>query len=89
MRARDEIRENAEAEFSSLRFAQSDLSYIPSTGADREVKKEGRRFLDVGLIRKVLVLRREGIGEREVERRLGLQEGVVGMLGRDVFGVAE
>ncbi|KAI9715438.1 MAG: hypothetical protein M1812_005914 [Candelaria pacifica] len=43
---------------------------------------EGRQFLDVVTIRQMLMLRDEkGIGEGEIERRLGLKKGVVGRLG--------
>jgi hypothetical protein len=44
--------------------------------------KGGRRFLDVITIRQVLTMRDElGIEEGEIERRLGLNRGVVKMLG--------
>lgn len=50
---------------------------------------EGRRFLDVSVIRQVLVLRERGVSEAEIERLLGLGQGVVGVLGRrGVVGVA-
>lgn len=43
----------------------------------------GRRFLDVGLVRRALALRDQGgLEDREIEKRLGLEEGVVGVLGR-------
>lgn len=50
---------------------------------------EGRRFLDVGLLRRVLVLRDErGMEAREIERVMGLREGVVERLGgRGVVGL--
>lgn len=50
--------------------------------------RQGRRFLDVVTIRQVLMLRDEkGVEGREIERRLGLGEGVVGRLGpRGVVG---
>jgi hypothetical protein len=44
--------------------------------------REGRQFLDVVTIRQILVLRDEkGLGEGEIEERLGLRKGVVGRLG--------
>ncbi|PBP27407.1 hypothetical protein BUE80_DR001674 [Diplocarpon rosae] len=44
---------------------------------------EGRRFLDVYTLRQVLVLRDEqGLEARQIERSLGLGEGVVAQLGR-------
>ncbi|MCJ1258981.1 hypothetical protein MMC24_006815 [Lignoscripta atroalba] len=43
---------------------------------------EGRRFLDVVLIRQALMLRDEqGMREEEIERRLGLKKGVIRRLG--------
>lgn len=50
---------------------------------------EGRQFLDVVTIRKVLELRDEKrIDADEIERRLELKRGVVGRLGRSgVVGV--
>ena len=44
---------------------------------------EGRRFLDVMVVRQMLMLRDEkGMGEDEIERTLGLKKGLVGRLGR-------
>ncbi|KAI9682114.1 MAG: hypothetical protein M1817_000168 [Caeruleum heppii] len=44
---------------------------------------EGRRFLDVVLIRQILMLRdHKGVEAGEIERRLGLKRGVVGRLGQ-------
>ncbi len=43
---------------------------------------EGRSFLDVSTIRQLLVLRDEkGMGGEEIEKRLGLAQGVVARLG--------
>ena len=43
----------------------------------------GREFLDVMLIRQALALRDDGgLEEKEIERRLGLKEGIVRKLGR-------
>jgi hypothetical protein len=52
---------------------------------------EGRSFLDVVTLRQVLVLRDEkGLENGEIERRLGLKNGVVGRLGRGgVVGVSD
>ena len=41
---------------------------------------EGRRFLRSGEIRDVLALREAGVGEEEIERRMGLKKGVVRVL---------
>lgn len=51
----------------------------------------GRQFLDVITIRQILVLRDErGVSDAEIERSLGLREGVVGWLGRrGVVGASE
>ena len=65
--ARYRLAEEAELEFSNIGRKGS----------------EGRQFLDVVTIRQILVLRDEkGLGEGEIERRLGLRKGVVGRLGR-------
>ena len=43
----------------------------------------GRQFLDVITIRQILVLRDEmGVSARDIERQLGLRDGVVARLGR-------
>ncbi|KAE9367185.1 hypothetical protein N431DRAFT_487576 [Stipitochalara longipes BDJ] len=50
---------------------------------------EGRQFLDVVTIRKLLEMREAGVEGGEIERRLELRKGVVGRLGmRGVVGVA-
>ena len=42
---------------------------------------EGRRFLDVGIIRQILTLRdKEGMDAGQIEKNLGLHKGVVRML---------
>lgn len=42
----------------------------------------GRRFLDVIIIRQILMMRDErGLEEADIEKRLGLAPGVVGKLG--------
>ena len=49
---------------------------------------EGKSFVDVAMVRKILVLRDEqGMPAEEIERALGLKKGVVGRLGRK--GVVE
>lgn len=66
-----------------------------SDEADREIMEAGRqghpgrRFLDVGTVRQVLVLRdARGLRDAEIEKRLGLRSGIVGRLGsKGVFGV--
>lgn len=47
----------------------------------------GRKFLDVGVVRQVLMMRERGLAEQEIERTLGLRGGVVKELG--MRGVAE
>ena len=42
---------------------------------------EGRRFLRSGEIRDILALREVGVGDEEIERRMGLKRGVVKVLG--------
>lgn len=42
---------------------------------------EGREFMDVGTIRKVLLLRQQGVDEGDIERRFGLKRGSVRRLG--------
>lgn len=64
--ARERLAEEAEQEFANL----------GRRGAP------GRQFLDVVELRKVLVLRdQRGMPVGEIERQLGLREGVVGRLG--------
>jgi len=41
---------------------------------------EGRRFLRSGEIRDALALREAGVGEEEIERKMGLKKGVVRVL---------
>lgn len=49
---------------------------------------EGRTFLDVAMIRRVLAMRDErGMGAEEIEKSLGLKKGIVKELGR--VGVVE
>lgn len=56
--------------------AEEEFSNVGRRGAP------GRRFLDVTVVRQVLVLRdQRGKGEGEIERMLGLERGVVGRLG--------
>jgi hypothetical protein len=43
---------------------------------------EGRGFLDVVTLRQVLVLRKKGMREGDIEEALGLRTGVVAALGR-------
>lgn len=52
---------------------------------------EGRQFLDVYTIRQILMLRdKSGVGGEEIERRLGLKEGVVERLGaRGLFEITQ
>lgn len=49
----------------------------------------GRQFLDVYTVRQVLQMRDKGVSNEEIEGKLGLKAGTVGVLGRkDVVGVA-
>lgn len=69
------------------RLAAEAEAEFASTG--KKGAEQGRRFLDVGTIRKVLELREKGVEGSEIERRLGLRGGVVGALGgRGIVGVA-
>ncbi|EON62576.1 hypothetical protein W97_01800 [Coniosporium apollinis CBS 100218] len=66
--ARDRLAQEAEREFDEV--------------ARRGRGAQGRQFLDVGLLRHVLMLRDEkGLSGEEIERRLGLRKGIVGRLG--------
>ncbi|KAI9743629.1 MAG: hypothetical protein M1818_002945 [Claussenomyces sp. TS43310] len=69
------------------RAADDEFDAVARVGAAHR----GRRFLDVVLVRQVLMMRDElRLDPAEIERRLGLAEGVVKMLGtRGVFGAAE
>jgi hypothetical protein len=73
--ARYRLAEEAEREFTSI----------------GKMGGEGRQFLDVVTLRKVLELRDEkGVDGGEIERRLELRKGVVRRLGRrGVVGVAQ
>ena len=66
--ARDRLAQEAEREFDEV--------------ARRGRGAQGRQFLDVGLLRHVLMLRDEkGLSGEEIERRLGLRKGIVARLG--------
>lgn len=65
---RSQLAQEAEAEFARVRYGGED--------------KRGRKFLDVVKIREILVMRDERkVSEGEIERRLGLQRGLVERLG--------
>lgn len=55
--------------------------------ADKEFENVGRRtfqgrqFLDVTMISQVLVAKKNGVADQEIEKRMGLRSGVVGRLG--------
>lgn len=67
LEARRRLEEQAESELENMgRATRSD---------------GGRELLDVGTIRRVLLLRRQGVGEREIEERFGLKPGTVRRLG--------
>ncbi len=78
--ARERLAGEAEREFARVRGYTDDVDGGRGAG--------GRRFLDVFTLRKVLVMRDEkGMGAGEIERAIGLAEGVVGRLGeRGVVG---
>lgn len=44
----------------------------------------GKRFADAGTVRQALLLRQKGEGEEEVERKLGLRKGRLGVLGKKI-----
>ncbi|QDS68884.1 hypothetical protein FKW77_007656 [Venturia effusa] len=50
-------------------------------------KFQGRQFLDVTMISQVLLARRNGASDQEIEKRMGLKPGIVARLGRN--GVVE
>jgi hypothetical protein len=50
-------------------------------------KFQGRQFLDVTIISQVLMARKNGVSDEEIEKRMGLRSGVVGRLGKK--GVVE
>jgi len=78
--ARERLAGEAEREFARVRGYTDDVDGGGGAG--------GRRFLDVFTLRRVLVMRDEkGMGAGEIERAIGLAEGVVGRLGeRGVVG---
>jgi hypothetical protein len=71
LEARRRLEEQADAELESMGRASH----------------KGKELLDVGTIRRVLLLRQQGVGEREIEERFGLRQGVVRKLGP--MGVVE
>lgn len=48
---------------------------------------QGRQFLDVTMVSQVLMARKSGASDQEIERKMGLRAGVVGRLGK--IGVVE
>jgi hypothetical protein len=48
---------------------------------------QGRQFLDVTMVSQVLMARKKGIPDQEIEKQMGLKSGVVGRLG--IKGVVE
>lgn len=65
LEARRRLEEQAEAEMESMGRASD----------------QGRELVDVGTVRRVLLLRQQGVGDREIEERFGLKTGVVRRLG--------
>lgn len=59
------------------RAAEKEFAGAVEAGAEYQ-----RSFLDVVTLRRVLVLRDRGVPGTEIERELGLREGLVGRLGR-------
>jgi helix-turn-helix protein len=50
----------------------------------------GRRFLEAGRMSEALRLRAQGLGDGEIERRLGLMQGAVSRMGgTDVVGIVD
>lgn len=67
LQARERLQQEAESEFAKT--SRSDNA--------------GKRFLDVNTIRQILVMRDDkGFSEAEIERNLGLADGMVKSLGR-------
>ncbi|TQS34711.1 hypothetical protein Golomagni_04893 [Golovinomyces magnicellulatus] len=76
LKARNRYSEEAEAELANL----GKKGY------------KGRRYLDIDMVRQVLIMRqaKRGLADEEIESRLGLHVGVVSLLGKiDVVGVVE
>jgi hypothetical protein len=65
LEARRRLEEQAQAEMESM-----------GRSSDK-----GKELLDVGTIRRVLLLRQQGVGDGEIEKRFGLRSGVVRRLG--------
>jgi hypothetical protein len=65
LEARRQLQEQADLEFETRGRSNS----------------QGRQFLDVGIIRKILVLRQQGVHPGDIEARLKLKRGVVDRLG--------
>ncbi|RKF82145.1 hypothetical protein GcC1_017020 [Golovinomyces cichoracearum] len=76
LKARDRYSEEAEAELANL----------------GKKGRKGRRYLDIDMLRQVLIMRQAngGLADEEIESRLGLHVGVVSLLGKiGVVGVVE
>ncbi|RKF82800.1 hypothetical protein GcM3_020016 [Golovinomyces cichoracearum] len=76
LKARDRYSEEAEAELANL----------------GKKGQKGRRYLDIDMLRQVLIMRQAngGLADEEIESRLGLHVGVVSLLGKiGVVGVVE
>ncbi|KAH8906301.1 hypothetical protein BR93DRAFT_969506 [Coniochaeta sp. PMI_546] len=65
LEARRRLEEQAEAELENMGRASD----------------KGKELLDVGTIRRVLLLRQQGVGDRDIELRFGLRPGLVKRLG--------
>jgi len=65
MQARKRWQEKAEAE----------LEHVGRSGF------VGREMMDVGMVTDALKMRRRGVGEEDIERKLGLKKGILGKLG--------
>lgn len=63
--ARSRIQDEADAEF----LEAGKKSFV------------GRRYVDVGIIRQILLMRERGVAPREIEKQLDLKSGVVEKLG--------
>jgi hypothetical protein len=73
LEARQRLQHEAEREFENM--------------GKREGRERGRRFLDVSTVRSVLAMKEKGMREEEIEKRLSLVKGTVGVLGNGIVGV--
>lgn len=84
----EDIRQNPAVSLLTARYRLAEEAEREFENVGRR-GQEGRRFLDVVTLRQVVGMREGGMGDEEIEKKMGLSRGAVGRLGRvGVVGVA-